>query len=338
MIDVVIPTLNRHEKVKELIRQLLPLQQQGRIARVIVVDSSDSTLSVEGADDKVKVIRSSHKNQPYQRWLGAKASSAQYILFLDDDMEILDATFCEELQKISERGVAGANLTFTNDNVFLQALAKSVVPAGGMAKWLRGLSGYGFLKANKVWFAGIKGIRIAKQSIEYVNGGAFMARREWLYKNMSAAIFDVYEKGLGKGEDVITGFALAQLGEVVACAKVFFYHNDQKNSIYSINHYRFNQRVAFSRLFLSLEYARIRKSSGTVAWIHYQWFVFWRLVGICLNCVARPRKTKIQGLIGYIAGVTKANLILTPKYLFNRENNEQEYWNREVSSDLQAAS
>lgn len=339
LMDVVIPTFNRHEKVKELIGQLLPLQAQNRIANIIVVDSSDITLSITSvSSQRISIIRSSHKNQPYQRFLGAKASRADYILYLDDDMEIVDDSFCEELNSWSEKGVAGVNLKFTNDNTFLAKLKKSIVPQKGLPSVIRTLSGYPLIKPNTVWLTGLRGSRISDQEIEYVNGGVFFAKRELLYNNLSFILFDIYDKGLGKGEDTITGYALSCHGKIIAHAKTYFYHNDQGNSVYTRDHYKFSKRVAYSRLFLSFEYARLTGKSSVVAFIHYQWYSFWRIMGLVLNFSLKPGKYQFQRITGYIWGVILATIELTPQYFINDENKRVEYWERQVSSDLQAAS
>ena len=87
-LDVVICTYNRPQKVVELITQL----QDCIIApsQIIVVDSSDKTNTDLRNKSGIKYIQSNHKNQPYQRFLGVNQSTSEYILFLDDDMEILD--------------------------------------------------------------------------------------------------------------------------------------------------------------------------------------------------------------------------------------------------------
>ncbi len=84
------------------------------MGKIIVVDSSDKTLGNDEIknNSSVVIIRSSHKNQPYQRLVGSVASRADYILFLDDDMEIIDASFVPEFQELMKKGYAGVNLLF----------------------------------------------------------------------------------------------------------------------------------------------------------------------------------------------------------------------------------
>ena len=73
MISIIICTYNRPNIVVKLISLLR--KQTIDPNEIIVVDSSD-TLNKSLADDNdIKYIQSSHKNQPYQRYLGFLCSS-----------------------------------------------------------------------------------------------------------------------------------------------------------------------------------------------------------------------------------------------------------------------
>lgn len=337
--DVIITTLNRADKVRQLINQLLVLIEQQRIVgKIILVDSSKVTYSAHQPSAALQIIRSSHQNQPYQRFLGLAAAQQDYVLYLDDDMEIIDDTFCEDLAALSIVSLTGVNLKFKNDNFFLDALDNTIMPKNKMSAFLRTLSGYPVIEDNTVWLAGIKGNRRDGIPVEFVSGGSFLAHRALLYTGISTTLFDSYEKGLGKGEDMITGFALSRKGVVHAHEKVYFYHNDQRNSVYSASHYLFTRRVAYSRLMLSFEYANLKGHSLLMAFLHYLWYAAFRVAGMVLNFVFKPSKAKKHQITGYIAGVFFAVCKLSPHYFLARENTSLEYWNREVSSDLQSSS
>ncbi len=199
------------------------------------------------------------------------------------------------------------------------------------------MSGYSAVADNKIGLAGIVGRRVENHPIEYVAGGAFFAKREFLFKGLSTTLFDLFERKMGGGEDRLIGLALSRQGIVWAHPKIYFYHNDQGDSVYTVNHYRFNKRVAYSRLFLSCEYARLKQQSILVAFMHYQWYSLWRLAGFITNYVHKPRQAKFMQIKGYIAGVFLATFKLAPRYFLKRENNTRDYWNRMATSDLQAS-
>ena len=85
--DLVITTFNRPEQVIRLAREVrscLPVPNL-----VIIVDSSDLPNEYVKNIPGISYLRSSHKNQPYQRLLGARASLSDVVIFLDDDLEII---------------------------------------------------------------------------------------------------------------------------------------------------------------------------------------------------------------------------------------------------------
>lgn len=332
--DIIITTYNR-PTVITLIASLCRLCQQGRIrGKVIVVDSSESNFGYSpGFDTFLVHVKSHHRNQPYQRYLGLMASSQEYVLFLDDDMEIIDDTFCEKLGSLIDPNVVAINLKFKNDNFFLSNLQGTVIPKKGFASVLRWLSGYPSISPNRLWLAGLRGKREDNRPIEFLSGGSFLARRDLMFSGISSQLFDVYERGMGKGEDAIIGFALSRLGTVLAHDETYFVHNDQGNSIYTASLFKFNKRVAYSRLFLSFEYCRLTGRSKLLALLHYVWYSFGRVAGVFFNFVLKPGKKQWAGMIGYISGVLSATFQLTPIYLLNRENRNRSYWDREVSSD-----
>jgi glycosyltransferase involved in cell wall biosynthesis len=149
--DVIITTFKRPDKVATLVNQLIPLSEVGKIEAIIVVDSSPVTITQAAFRNNkcVQIVRSSHPNQPYQRYLGVCKSQQTYVLFLDDDMEVLNANFATELYHYMEDAYAGVNLLFKNDNMFLAELKPSVLKQNSWGSFIRRLSGYSAVADNK---------------------------------------------------------------------------------------------------------------------------------------------------------------------------------------------
>jgi GT2 family glycosyltransferase len=300
--DVVIATYNRHEKVSFLIHQLLSLPSHA-LGKIIVVDSSETLLPLHHfpADSNIQILSSSHKNQPYQRMLGLQISQAEFVLFLDDDMEVIDDKFPDELAAFikSNADIVGFNLKFDNVNPFLQSLEPSVLGKKPLANMGRALSGYPAIADNGFWLAGIRGKRVDNKDIEYVSGGSFLARRQALFQGISVTLLDIFEKKLGMGEDLLLGYALSRKGRVYAWPKVYFVHNDQGDSTYtSAGFKRFYGKISYSRLFLSLEYVRLNNKYLVFAIFHYGWFIIWRIVGLLLNLLFKPDKKQLNKIYG----------------------------------------
>ena len=327
-LDVVICTYNRPQKVVELITQL----QDCIIApsQIIVVDSSDKTNTDLRNKSGIKYVQSNHKNQPYQRFLGVNQSTSEYILFLDDDMEILDEHVVEKIvQAFQLHPVSGFALYFKDKHA---NTGLSAVPESNLFKKLRFLkrfknwfTGYPTLKAGQLGLCGNRG----KQPVEggyteYVSGGAFVAKREALFVNFNFQLFDLFEEKNGMGEDALIGYGLHKTGGLFYLPDCWFLHNDQRDSTYSTDLKSYATRVLFSRYYLSLEKCRLDEGWLLGAKIHYHWYALWRLTGLLLNRLLSPSTSRKQLFIGSWIGWKKS---LSFKYSNRLDRNA--YWENE---------
>ncbi|MCW3093141.1 MAG: glycosyl transferase family 2 [Ferruginibacter sp.] len=305
-IDVIICTYNRPEKVIELVYQLGAFSKQ--FNSIIVVDSSDDILSTFHTDDEIVYLRSPKKNQPYQRYLGYTYSKADILLFLDDDMEVANPEFIKIIQNtFHDATVVGVAINFEDKHpdTALAAIPRSALLTGvpilkRMVGWM---SGYPVLRDGKLGCCGLRGKQpLAGGITEWLSGGAFAARRSALFQNFNFQLFDLFEEKLGMGEDAIIGYGLSKRGILLYYPELLFYHNDQKDSLYSADHFAYARRVIFSRLYLSLERTRLNKGNYTIAYLHYHWYVLWRITGLWLNYLIKKNEGKHKLLIGAYEG------------------------------------
>ena len=335
IIDIVITTCNRIERAGVTVQQLLSLEDRF-FSRLILVDSTESGSACNYPKDRsVYYVHSSHMNQPYQRFLGASSSEAEILLFLDDDMDLLNGdAVISELGRFQDVGLAGVSFSFRNDNRFLQSSPKSVTAsrAGKIISFAKWLSGSPNIEENRLWFCGLRGKRLDDREIDFVHGGVFAARRNFLYKDFNFQLFDYYEQRLGKGEDAVIGFCLSRQGPIWAAEGEMFYHNDQEDSSYTVDLYSFNRRVACSRLFLSLEFARLSGRRLLNARVHYQWYMLWRTAGLSLSLVMQPDRGRWDSLRGWLAGWWCA-LVWTPR----PQETAAQFWVEEMEKDLDNA-
>lgn len=332
MIDIIITTYNRPAKVIELVNCLLALPEKPK--RVIVVDSSDvdneplKTLSI------VKYLKSSHKNQPYQRYLGYVNSKSEFLLFLDDDMEVVDEGFIQKLLSIfKDYAVSGVAIKFENkhkDSLLAQMPTSQISIANNtLNKTKRWLSGWPILPAGKFGLCGNRGKQPAEGGkTEWLSGGAFAARRDALFVNFNFQLFDIFETKMGMGEDAIIGYGLSKHGTLLYHDELFFLHNDQKDSTYTVDQFAYARRVIFSRLYLSLERQRLNAGSKFLAIIHFHYYSFWRVTGYFINFVVSPKENRKKMLKGSLAGWW---LAFKFKYRFSEETNN--YWINESNKD-----
>jgi len=337
LVDVVIATYSRPTSLEKLVVNLNKCEFTPM--SIIIVDSSpEENISIQ-KHNNVVYVRSSHPNQPYQRYLGYNISESDIIVYLDDDMEVLDKNWLQNVMaQFDDKSVVGVAINFKNDNDFLQKkMSKSklhnLIPASPVKEFFKTLSGYPQPKPGKFWLCGIRGAQPENGTpTEWFSGGAFAVRKDDLYKNFNFKIFDLFKRNIGMGEDAILGFALAQYGKIIYLAKELFYHNDQKDSTYTIDFYSYGKRVAYSRLYLSLEYARLVGISKIFVYMHYMWYMIWRLIGMSINQIIGFKASRNQLIKGYLHGIYLS--LKEKKYLVKYQDISS--WERDVQDDIKS--
>lgn len=335
MIDLVICTYNRPEKVRELTLALLDCQPAPN--QIIVVDSSDTENQALQNSPQIQYIRSSHKNQPFQRFLGTQLSNAEYILFLDDDMEIQNPQFLEDLKIILSGEVfAGIALNFKDkhSHTTLSEVPKSQLFAqlSFLRRFKNWFTAYPQLSEGKFGFCGNRGKQptVFKET-EYLSGGAFIGRRKDLFQNFNFQLFDLFEKRMGMGEDGIIGYGLHKRGKLMFLPEIYFLHNDQRDSSYSMDIRAFAEKVIFSRLYLSLERQRLNEGSLLFARLHFHWYAFWRMAGLVMNYLIRRNSKQKSVVLGTYSGWKKAF-----GFRFQKPVVSHPYWEQEMKSNLES--
>ena len=330
--DIIITTYNRSASLETLVSQIMKCDIYP--TRIIVVDSSKKENTEIQNNNIVKYIQSSHANQPYQRYVGYLASTSSILVYLDDDMEIADQfAFKKILENFQKKEVIGLAINFINENEFLQRkVPKSkFASTKGIMKTLKTLSGQSELSEGEYGFNGLKGAQPKEGGItKWFRGGAFAARREFLYKGFNFKLFDLYEEGLGKGEDGILGYTLSKSGRLLFEPKILFIHNDKKDSTYTQNFFSFSRRVIYSRLYLSYEFSRLNDNALCNATLRYHWYVLWRVMGIVINQVLNFKDSRKEMLKGYLEGWRLA--FQSQKELQKYKN--ESYWEKEAKHDI----
>lgn len=332
-IDLIITTYNRPQKVKSLLFQLLSIERWN--GEIIVVDSSENPILEALGGVPIKYIYSNHKNQPYQRYLGYLSSKAELLIFLDDDMEVVDNEFIKKVDELfNEEGLAGIALKFENK---CKSSSLSVIPLsrfrgneGPVQKLKRFITGYPKLDRGKFGLCGNKGLQPSGGGLtEWVSGGSFAARHSAIFQNFNFQLFDIFEDGLGMGEDGIIGYGLSKQGDLIYNDELFFLHNDQRDSTYVTNIEAFSKKVAFSRLYLSIEKSRLDNASFFWPYLHYHYYMLWRLIGLGLNYTVNPCEVRLRVLRGTIIG-----WCLASKFRFSRHNERVTFWNAEATKAM----
>jgi glycosyltransferase involved in cell wall biosynthesis len=333
--NIIIATYNRRESLRILIEQILECSDLPE--KIIIVDSSIDENQEAKSFDRVVYIRSSHSNQPYQRYLGCLASNHDILVYFDDDMRIVDKQcFKKILAVYANNDVVGVQPNFVYEHNFFnyrvpKSKTRQLAKNNITFKFLKTISGNPNIKNGKFWLAGIRGKNPDNgKSLEWFNGPVFSARKKFLYRNFNFNLFDLYRDKMGKAEDAILGFTLSDKGSIVYLKDNCFYHDDQDDSTYSADLISFGKRVAYSRLYLSFEYARLLGKSKILVFLHFNLYIFGRIISMLINQIIHFNATRGKIITGYLQGYLKA--ISDVRYLCL--HNSGSYWRKEAESDI----
>jgi len=309
--DIIIATYNRKESLNRLVKEILECNTLPK--KLIIVDSSEKAEKKYDKESRIKYIHCPYKNQPLQRYIGFCNSISDFLFFFDDDMRIVDKKCFEYLIKnYNKKNIVGIQPNFDYKNKFfdnkiphspLRSLARKYKLIG----FLRFLGGNPEIANGKFWFNGLRSeINSDTKNIEWLCGPVFSVRRSNLYKNFNFQLFKLYEKNLGKGEDAILGYTLAQQGEIFFHHKKYFYHDDQENSQYTKDIFSYAQRVMYSRLYMSIEFSRLNKSSLLKALFLFLNYGLSRVLILIFNQLIDYQKDRNSMINGYFTGIIRA--------------------------------
>ena len=267
-VDIVIPTYNRPGSVVRLVGELETCRPAP--SSIIVVDSSDEPNLDLLQNPAVRYLRSRHKNQPYQRYVGSLAATAPSVLFLDDDLYLerkdLLGRICEEFQRDA---VVGVGVNFEH--------LSSVRPVFGSGRGTLGR----FLLRLRSWTRGVPptgaidilgntgGMPECDGPVQFLRGGAMAFRRRIVSQLFDEKLFALYEAGLGKGEDKVISMRVGRLGELRWIASVYLRHPGAEGSHYGGEPGHFLTKVLVSRLHLAKVYC---ETFGYPQWLAYTAF------------------------------------------------------------------
>ncbi len=314
-LSIVIPSINRYDSLRKLLSDLILINKF--IDEIIIVDSTDTESYIDITKEfNVIQIKSKHKNGFFQRILGAHKAKTEFIMFLDNDMELILPDKFEDIIKklLITNDLSGIAIGFRNK---LTLNSQSDIPESILThhpilyKIKNLLTAYPNLKQGKYGFCGNRGKQPKNfEKTEWLSGGAFIARKESFLKLINWRIVDYFEYQLGMGEDPLIGYMLSKQGSLYYYPVDVFLHNDQMDSTYSSDKYKLSKRFAFSRLYLSLEKCRLDKKPYIIGYFTYYYFMFFRIAGLIINlAVNKNREKKIMLLSGTFKGFLLTFLI-----------------------------
>lgn len=331
--EIIITTYNRSLPVNNLVQSLLVCRPAP--TSIIVVDSSEVKDLHLQQTSGVVYIRSSHKNQPYQRYLGFLASKEEIVCFFDDDIQIFNPAIFEIiLDRYSDEEVVGSSVKFINEGEITihkeLNSGKEIKSSSKLSSFLRLLSGVPKISEGKGWLAGLRGVDESNLFTETFSGPGGLSFRRYIVPYLfDDVLFSLFEKKMAMGEDKYISMGAIRFGRLAFSNTICIIH-PANDSTYFQDITSFVRKEIYSRLFLSKRYLQVKQKWIGWAYIHFYWYALWRIANACMYSIFYPDRKSNQKLKGRLLGVLDTlSKPLKASFLCPEIN-----WELELSEDL----
>ena len=257
--SVIITTLDRWESVIRLINRIFKISNNYSVEIVVVyageIIESEKLLYNEYL---VKFIKSNHKNQPFQRYLGTNHVTNSITLFFDDDLIIeKDTLFDDLVSAYSIKDVVGVGFGYVNSG----ELYKKINCYRNSCE--RFLSDIRYLEFNRkdgdIGIGGRQALNLTQKS-DFVNaltgGNVPTCKTEFIKHLWDDRIFQLAEIGMGKGEDKYFTLGMNKFGRI-------YYLNDHyithpiNESTYKYSYFRWRAEILRTRFLICDRYCEV---------------------------------------------------------------------------------
>ncbi len=268
-------------------------------SKVIVIDSSDSENEELRKDHEVEYHRSPLKNQPFQRYLGSKQSSAEYLLFFDDDLSIIDPEIFEKYQKLiamPDFVGGGVGIDYqTNIPTFFAGNLNVSGPLKRLYYWLLQIR---IPEPGKIGFLGVTGGWPSERGeIGFLLGPNMLVNKRLFDEIIDYGMLYGFQEKILMGEDKAISLKLQKFGKLYFDPHLCLKHPPNDSS-YFTHQVSFYAKTLYSRYFLSKEVFRLKRGSSFMLNSKYLFF-FWNLYWISfLKLVLMPNKLNLQKFKG----------------------------------------
>jgi len=330
MFSLVIATYNRPVSVAKLVSEINSCDAAP--CQIIVIDSSDEINKDLSISPIVTYARSSHKNQPYQRYLGYLLANQEWIIYMDDDLEFIDKDFFTDISlKINSTEIVGISVGIDYQSIIQEKIKVSYNSSLFFFKIINYLSGVPARDTGKVYLAGMVGALPKKEGVvQYFNGPLMVLKKELLADCFDFVLFSLFERKLAMGEDKAISMSIGLKNNLLYLPKQYFKHPPIASHYFS-DIKSFQKKVSYSRLYLSLIYTKKNKSNMILPYLHYYYFSVWRILISTFRVLVKPSMQNLQLLSGIIEGVM---LTLTLPFTVTAITPMID-WKEEANNDIQ---
>jgi len=323
--DIVITTYNRPKYVERLVNEIRNCEPKPN--KIIIVDSSDEISGDYNSPNDIIYIHSSHKNQPYQRILGAQLSTSQVICFFDDDLTITNKNLFKHLELFKDKLIHGLSYQIVFEGNGIPLGEGEAHTVNRFKKLIWELTGVSFPESGKMTHLGICGAYNNNpiQEVTYFRGPNMCFRTESIKSFYDKSLFDMFERKMAMGEDKAISYSMSKMGKLVYVNEASLLHPENVSTYY-LNFENFTCKVIYSRKYLNALYARLNNISEWRANLHYYWYAFCRFVIANFGYIKKPNDINAQKLTGTFKGIFSS--------VFNQKYKTDFDWHYEIEKDL----
>jgi len=211
---VVIPTLNRPQRLKQILGDIQ--KQTVKPTRIFVIDSSPTVSAVDVSDLNIEIVQTKIKSAAVQRNIGIDLISNSvevfdFVGFLDDDVRIESDYFELLIQFLRDKaavGVSGVALPLPKERQHSESLLRRI-----------GISGNGGSVTSAAINLPIRSL-IAPQKVQWLMGCSL-----WDSRILDFVRFESDFLGSSIFEDVLFSIRAGKRGELWVCPTVKIQHN-----------------------------------------------------------------------------------------------------------------
>jgi len=298
--SIIITTLSRSTECLYLIQQILDISNP-LVKEIICVNSSEEPYSFENLIGNTKIVyqvKSSQKNQPYQRLLGAHLATGGLLIFFDDDLKIINNQIfdflIEPFKKYKNIVGTGIREVFEEENTEYITIGKNEEYKNNLSSRIL----YLFKKWNPgdSWFVGAEPYQVHKAKIvEAFHSGNVPCLQKGVFLASYPIIFmPLFSIGKAKGEDKVFSLRANRFGKLfitnIACVE----HPKENQSFYSYSEIKWRKEVLRSRFVCADAYASGKRQSILKARFIILWYAIWMIPHAIFNEIGTNRKFKIS--------------------------------------------
>lgn len=323
--DIVITTYNRPKYVERLVNEIRNCDPGPK--NIIIVDSSETLNPDYTNKSGIVYIHSSHKNQPYQRILGAQLSTSQVICFFDDDLTISNKALFKHIDLFKDREVQGVSYQIVFEGNGIPLAEGEGRQVNKLKKLVWQITGVSFPKSGDMTYFGNCGAYNNQhmQEVRYFRGPNMCFRTESIKKFHDKDLFDMFEHKMGMGEDKAISYSMSKLGKLIYVNETSLIHPENVSTYY-LNFENFTCKVIYSRKYLNTLYAKLNNKSILLSNIHYYWYALCRLMAANFAYIKKPSNINAQKLTGTFKGIFKS--------IFDQKYKTDFNWHHEIKKDL----